>query len=123
MDNVEVGLLHTVLDIKTNDTDEDTDIEEYESEIKGSNETDQNPSKRKRTCWVNPTIQKRKMAGEFATLFYTLEQDKERFKRYFNMSYEKFNELLTLVTPHIEKKNTNFRAAISPKERLAVCLR
>lgn len=39
------------------------------------------------------------------------------------MSPEKFAELLKLVTPLIAKKDTTFRKAISPAERLAVTLR
>ena len=34
-----------------------------------------------------------------------------------------FEELLTMVTPLIARKNTNFRDSISPGERLMVTLR
>ena len=39
------------------------------------------------------------------------------------MSPEKFQHLLALVKPHIEKKDTNFRKSIPPAERLALTLR
>ena len=39
------------------------------------------------------------------------------------MSPERFDSLLKMVAPLISKKDTNFRKAISPEERLAVTLR
>nr|CAD7574359.1 unnamed protein product [Timema californicum] len=39
------------------------------------------------------------------------------------MSYAKFCELLEIVEPHITKRDTNYRGAITARERLAVTLR
>ena len=39
------------------------------------------------------------------------------------MSPDRFDHLLSLVKPLIEKKDTNFRKAISAQERLAITLR
>ena len=39
------------------------------------------------------------------------------------MDVDTFDELLTLVKPHIAQRNTKFRNAISPGERLAITLR
>ena len=38
------------------------------------------------------------------------------------MSPERFGHLLSLVSANIEKEETNFRKAVSPKERLVVTL-
>ena len=43
--------------------------------------------------------------------------------RFFRMSPQSFDYLLTLVGPRIRKKDTNFRKAIPPAERLAITLR
>ena len=39
------------------------------------------------------------------------------------MSPERFDNLLSMVAPLIEKKDTNFCKAISPEERLTVTVR
>lgn len=39
------------------------------------------------------------------------------------MTKIQFNVLLSKVKTTIRKKNTSFRKAISPREKLAVCLR
>jgi len=61
----------------------------------------------------------RKFVGEFHTLFKELEDEEIYFYKYFRMSQSQFYELLT----KIQKQNTTFREAISPKEKLMVCLR
>lgn len=45
------------------------------------------------------------------------------FKNFTRMSRENFDNLLELVRPKIEKKNTTFRDAVPPEIRLAICLR
>lgn len=45
------------------------------------------------------------------------------FQNYVRMQKEIIEELLLLVTPHIEKKNTVMREAISPRMRLSATLR
>lgn len=79
--------------------------------------------KRERQLWVHPINKKRDTFGEFHHLFPDLLKDNRKFFQYFRMSPEKFYELLNMLTPLIEKQNTNFRRPVSPEERLAVCLR
>ena len=43
--------------------------------------------------------------------------------RFFRMSPQRFDHLLTLVGPRIRKNDTNFKEAIPPAERLAITLR
>ena len=42
--------------------------------------------------------------------------------RYQRMSIDKFDELLQMVTPLIEKQNTKYREAVGPEERLVLTL-
>ncbi|KAJ8911787.1 hypothetical protein NQ315_008840 [Exocentrus adspersus] len=79
--------------------------------------------KRKRKHWVHPINSKREEQGEFHTLFAELLEDEERFFIYFRMSISSFNELYSLIKHDIQKQDTNWRKAISAKERLAVFLR
>ena len=43
--------------------------------------------------------------------------------RYLRMSPEQFDHLLSLVEPHNNKEDTNYRKSISPAERLALTIR
>ena len=45
------------------------------------------------------------------------------YKNFLRMDHDTFTHLLTAVTPLIEKKDTQFRDAIPPKERLTSTLR
>lgn len=79
--------------------------------------------RKRRKMWMHKMCLSRPLEGEFATLFAHLENDQEKFHRYFRMSAEKFEELLSIITPVIQRQNSTFRLAVSPKERLAVCLK
>jgi len=46
-----------------------------------------------------------------------------KFYQYFRMSKHQFNYLLQKIEKDLKKKNTTFREAISPVEKLAICLR
>lgn len=72
---------------------------------------------------VHPILKKRKLEGEHWTLFKDLLKYDDKFYQYFRMPQCKFYELLKLIEPMLQKQNTSFREAISPTERLAVCLR
>jgi len=50
-------------------------------------------------------------------------EDPACFTNYTRMQEDCWNELLTLVTPLIQKKNTVMREAISPRDRLSITLR
>lgn len=50
-------------------------------------------------------------------------EDPACFTNYTRMQEDHWNELLALVTPLIQKKNTVMREAISPRDRLSVTLR
>ena len=79
--------------------------------------------KRKREYWVHPLLTDRKQLGTFQTTYKKQRLYPDRFKVAFRMTVPQFDDLLAKLEPHIQKKNTNFREAISAEQRLAVCLR
>uniref|UniRef100_A0A8C6WH76 DDE Tnp4 domain-containing protein n=1 Tax=Neogobius melanostomus TaxID=47308 RepID=A0A8C6WH76_9GOBI len=52
-----------------------------------------------------------------------LRLDSQRHHQYFRMSAEQMDHLLSYIGPEIYRQSTNYRAAIEPKQRLAVALR
>lgn len=78
---------------------------------------------KQRRIWVHDILLKRHIEGEYITLYKQLSDHEEKFFKYFRMSKFQFNELLLKIKITIRKKNTRFRKAISPREKLAVCLR
>ena len=55
-------------------------------------------------------------------LKHYLKKDRELFFRFMRMTPERFEHLLGLVQPRIEKQDTNFHRAIKPAARLALTL-
>lgn len=56
-------------------------------------------------------------------VFYFSPEDPASFTNYTRMQEDIWNELLVLLTPHIQKQDTVMREAISPRDRLSVTLR
>lgn len=77
----------------------------------------------KRRKWVAKAWKRRLVEGEFYTLMPHLIDDESKFYEYFRMSLVTFHELLSKVEPYLKKEDTFWRQSISPKQRLAVCLR
>ena len=75
-----------------------------------------------RTMWVHPLNNMRGEKGEFVIHYYNLRQYEDKFFAMYRMSVNKFDELLGLVSPFIEKQPNNYREAVSPEERLVVAL-
>jgi len=73
--------------------------------------------------WVHEVNVKRREYGEFHHLMKQLHQDEVKFKEYFRMSSNQFEQLSSLIKDDIEKKEVNYGESISAKERLALCLR
>lgn len=78
---------------------------------------------RKRQYWVHPILLARRQHGEYHRLVQELRLDDARFQEYFRLSRELFDELLTRLGDRIVRRDTNCRLAISPAQRLAICLR
>ena len=80
--------------------------------------------RRTRRTWVRKINSNRVNLGEFHSLIQEMRlSDHDSFFKYFRMSPSRFDHLLSLIGPKIQRQNTNLRSAISPAERLAVTLR
>lgn len=79
-----------------------------------------------RQIWVKKWLEKRQSDGAYMKLLQELrygdDRDTTLYRNFLRMTHENFRELLTMVEPLIEKKDTNFRMAISAGERLAITL-
>jgi hypothetical protein len=81
-------------------------------------------AKRRRSLWTREWLVRRPAFGAYKHLMQELQrEDRAGFKNYLRMSPELFDEIVERLTPHIEKKDTAMRKAISPAERLAITLR
>ncbi len=83
--------------------------------------------KRKRTVWVSLVNSMRQIHGEYhhlmADLRRTAGSHDDEFFRYFRMTVEQFDALHERLKTKLEKKDTNYRKAITSEERLALTLR
>ena len=79
-------------------------------------------SDKKKYMWVHKCFKNRKSEGEYWTLHKELADDEMKFYQYFRMTKHQFNYLLQKIEKDLKKKNTTFRDAISPVEKLASCL-
>lgn len=67
---------------------------------------------------------RREERGAYYTIFKELAiEDSGRFAEYMRMPHGKFSELLNIIGPSVQKKDTVMRNAIPPGERLALTLR
>ena len=67
---------------------------------------------------------RRQEKGAYSTIFKELAiEDTSGFTEYMRMPHPKFNELLSIISPYIQKKDTVMRMSIQPGERLALTLR
>lgn len=83
-------------------------------------EEDAKPTKR--SCWVDELHLTREREGLYAKL-NNMRSNPAKFKNFVRMSSALFDALVERVTPFIGKKDTNFRKAIAPAERVAVTVR
>lgn len=80
--------------------------------------------RRKHQYWIRSIFLQRQKLGDFHTLVKELRtSDREYFFRYMRMSPERFDYLLSLVTPFITKDRCRSRTPISASARLWLCLR
>ena len=81
--------------------------------------------KYKKGCSVRvyPILKTRQHYGEFHRLVAELRLHGSQFKDYFRLTTTQFENVLILVGPLIAKQDTSFMKAITPAERLAICLR
>lgn len=80
-------------------------------------------ARKKRKIWLHDIPNSRYEEGEYHTLLPRLKSAPKRFHTYFRMSQHKFDELVQIMQPHIEKFDTRFRKAIGVEEKLMVTIR
>ena len=76
--------------------------------------------KRKRRLWTKEYLLLRNKLSNIQILGALEPKD---LRNYLRMGDAQFENLLQLVTPFIQKQNTNFRNSVSARERLTVTLR
>lgn len=83
--------------------------------------------RKKRKCWVRPTLLGRNEHGGSQLMTSLLKDDQftigGHFLNFIRMPLQCFEELHPMVEPIIKKRDTNLRCAIPSKERLLVTLR
>lgn len=80
------------------------------------------PARRQRRWWVRPWLEDKQTAG-LKLVNKEFKEDPEQFKQFIRMNEQSFNKLLDRLKPQLEKSNTNFRDAISARDKLIVTLR
>ena len=76
-----------------------------------------------RKYWVHPINQTHMDFGEFHTLYKDLRKYPDRFYTYYRMSTEQFDAILAQIEHLIYKPNSKWWHSISPKEKIAICIR
>jgi hypothetical protein len=76
----------------------------------------------RRRFWVHPINKNRDARGLYTTLVQELRLYNDRHIKYFRMSKESFDFLLSQIRTKITKEDTNMRLAIEPALKLAVTL-
>jgi hypothetical protein len=65
-------------------------------------------------------LKKRATQGKYATLYKELTDDETKFHEYFRLSQYALNILLKKIQNDLQKLDTRWREAVTPKECLAV---
>ena len=78
---------------------------------------------RKRACWVQPWLGRRKELGAYHTLFQEIKGDSKKCRDYIRMNNTQFLYLVDLLSEDLQKKETQMRECIAPSELLCIALR
>lgn len=82
--------------------------------------------RRRRSVWTREWIirRNRDLRGAIHLAHKELRlEDKEYFQRFFRMRADLFDRLVDMVTPFIQRQDTNMRQCISPRDRVSITLR
>ncbi|PIO32461.1 hypothetical protein AB205_0197140, partial [Aquarana catesbeiana] len=85
-------------------------------------EEEDNRRRRRHRFWIHPIIAQREVRGQFGVLYNDLRAHEDKFFNYTRMSIRSFDELLALLSSHLERQNTSFRRSIPAVERLIITL-
>ena len=78
--------------------------------------------RKKRRQWCKEWMQRRNKFTHI-NLLNELRHEPSDYNNFLRMNESVYNELLSLISPLIKKKDTQMRVAISPHERLTATLR
>ena len=76
-----------------------------------------------REIWVHPLNLDREKKGEFYTLYPDLHNFQKEFFTMYCMNPAKFDGLLRILEPRLQRSNTNMGKAISSEQKLVITLR
>jgi hypothetical protein len=79
--------------------------------------------KKKENAGFIRCCEQEKKEGEFHSLFGRLKDGRQKFFKYFRMSFPKFENLKLFLHTEIEKKYTRWRWSIRTEERLTLTVR
>ncbi|MCP3680334.1 MAG: transposase family protein [Gammaproteobacteria bacterium] len=80
--------------------------------------------RRPRLVWVRDWIGRRDELGIYHTLLVELRnEDPKSFHNFMRMPQDMFREIVTRLTPRIQKQTTNWRAPLEPGLKVALTLR
>lgn len=77
---------------------------------------------KKRRWWTHPMLLRRESHGHFHVNYEEYRNHPKCFEDEYLMPIPVFDELLSLLSRHLSKQDTNMRKSIGPCERLAVTL-
>lgn len=78
---------------------------------------------RRHRFWIHPIDRNRDIHGDYNHLIAELRKDAQLFKKYFRLTVEQFDIVLSMIGSSIQLQNTRWRCSIEPGQQLAVCLR
>jgi hypothetical protein len=77
-----------------------------------------------RNTWTKRWVIRRQLQGAYANLITELNvEDPEKFRQFHRLERQHFEEIFTIVSLVISKRDTSMRSAISSRERLSITLR
>ncbi|XP_023944140.1 uncharacterized protein LOC128199505 isoform X2 [Bicyclus anynana] len=80
--------------------------------------------KKQRRFWVHPFITIMNPVGNYFLLKYkALKTDEKKFFEYFRMSIFSFEELLSLLSPYLQKQSYKGRIPVMPLEMIGLTIR
>lgn len=80
----------------------------------------------RRSVWTREWIMRRSqdLRGTIHLAHEELRfEDSDYFQRFFRLRADLFDQLVDMVTPFIQRQDTNMRKCISPRDRVSVTLR
>ena len=83
---------------------------------------DEEEHRRQTRTWVREPLLRRQEDGEFHQMVME-KNNPDFFYGAYRMSPQRFEELMTIVRPHLSKQDTNYRKALCADERMAITLR